>query len=1302
MLSSTIIPMPANEKDFEEKCVPLFAGILADRNVKTYGSRGQDQSGIDLIGRRDRDPAQPVGVQCKLKTKGGKLTEKEIRDETARALAVTPALTEYYIVTTASDDPAFDRLALELSQEQRRLGREIDIQVFGWETLQQKIRADRKALNAFDPGHSASTDVLIQTAAESLDVGQAVLQQTTLLVEWAGQGRAGVAALDTARGTLLEAHLDKQIDGLRDLTQNGKPRTALALLEALEAGLEPSVGAAVRARIRANMGIARLHLGDEAVAGRLLLEAYAINPSDPKVMANRILGLLLIGDEKEAAAFGQKIVAEDPTNVGAVAFLFELAARVDEAPDPMALAPAELLNERHVIYARISWLRLTASGTEWRDLARAARAEHSHDDSIAQYYADALLDEVARSVHFARGIALSEADKARLVEARDVLATLWAKARASEVADQANALAIACNLATAHRALNDRDAAQSVIDDALRHASDDPDLRINCAQLALDRQDAPAAIRLLKGLPEDATRTLMLMNAWSHENNWAEIIATASSARRETIPAEQAQMFDTMLYRAQCAVQTVDLDKATAALLAAWPESLTARVVAADIMRHAGENRTEQAKALELQALALLSPETDYPDRLMLAQLMVFEKDFDGVITALDGHVATDEASEPLLWLAWAFANDHPRPQTHAFFASLSRTVIESATYARLAGTAEAARGDLALAERHLRRAVAADASDLRSRLMFHNTLVRDGKRGEARALIIEQPDDGRGDPGDRMRLATLLRREGLPEAALAIGYRAVMDARDREDVVASYPGLFFMSEDLPPAVAAGRITTDIWFDLEGQDVMDVSGTIEAQAGEGRYAPDHPLARILEGKAQGDTVILPSAGLGPDRTYTVREIKHKYVWLLHDVMRSHATRFPEGTGLVELTMKDGDIEPILAIVRKHDDRAKALIKAYVDLNLPVSVVAAMSRKSTIEFVEHLPTIDVALRTCDGGEAERLQAAKAVKDAKGRGAVLDTLTVWSAHHLGVLSALQAYFGRLLVPRSSLDEMLEIGAQKELGRGRESMSLSFDGEQAVRDIIPADHADRVIEIIDAAVANVRRHCEITPNDGSDVLRLDLERVGWFATGQVLDPVHLAQREEMFLLSDDLRLRQLNGRAGGWLQIVLAHMNDAGALPRADYIRSVGRLAAGRHDHVWLDVPMLVDLVTLDDPQADALFDVAIKYIGCRNAEIDSHIGVVRDFLHVIYRADVPNWRREAAGGRLLTELIKLRPDDWSPILQLIDLELPRTSLAGRLARAYLRDWADGHFLDVPLPEGPYVLGKRLRPVRQAAVD
>ena len=150
MPSSTIIKIPSDDKTFEENCVPLFCGVLNDPNVKLVGTRGKAQSGIDLTGKRDRDPTQLVGIRCKLITRGGRLTEEIVRADFRKALTITPALTEIIVATTTNDDFEYDRIANTLSQELEALGRRIDAQVWGCDTLQPEIRAYGAALDAFD------------------------------------------------------------------------------------------------------------------------------------------------------------------------------------------------------------------------------------------------------------------------------------------------------------------------------------------------------------------------------------------------------------------------------------------------------------------------------------------------------------------------------------------------------------------------------------------------------------------------------------------------------------------------------------------------------------------------------------------------------------------------------------------------------------------------------------------------------------------------------------------------------------------------------------------------------------------------------------------------------------------------------------------------------------------------------------------------------------------------------------------------------------------------------------------------
>ena len=93
-MSTSVIPVPTDEKAFERQCRVLFAELLGDPHVKLVATKGKNQGGLDLMGTRQRDPHQPVGIQCKLITKvGGKLDLVGVRSDITRALTLSPPLT---------------------------------------------------------------------------------------------------------------------------------------------------------------------------------------------------------------------------------------------------------------------------------------------------------------------------------------------------------------------------------------------------------------------------------------------------------------------------------------------------------------------------------------------------------------------------------------------------------------------------------------------------------------------------------------------------------------------------------------------------------------------------------------------------------------------------------------------------------------------------------------------------------------------------------------------------------------------------------------------------------------------------------------------------------------------------------------------------------------------------------------------------------------------------------------------------------------------------------------------------------
>lgn len=356
--------------------------------------------------------------------------------------------------------------------------------------MQQRIRGDLKTLNAFDPGHSAATEKLLHLGTESIEISGGIRDQNIAVLEAVTEIKALVAVpIDTARSDALDVHLDNQVDQYRELAITGKPRTALHLLELLEASITPQHSAPIRARIRANIGIARLKLGDDAIAGRLLIEAHTINPTDARVIANRVLGQLLQGDFSGAIDFARQAITDDPENAGVASFIFQGAAVSTDDFDPAALVPAALLEDKNVLLNRINWVRIKLKSDEWHALAQRAWELYPDDLIIERIYGEALLDEILGKDTGARASAFTDQERATLSRAAAHLQKVWDETRGYENASHSAWTMVGCNLTSAYRALGQLDTALGTINDVLAIAPADADALVSAAHVAFDRDD---------------------------------------------------------------------------------------------------------------------------------------------------------------------------------------------------------------------------------------------------------------------------------------------------------------------------------------------------------------------------------------------------------------------------------------------------------------------------------------------------------------------------------------------------------------------------------------------------------------------------------------------------------------------------------------------------------------------------------------------------------------------------------------------------------------------------------------------
>src|SRR5258707_7561537 len=150
-LTSVAIPKPRDWQAFERHCRLLFELSFKDPAVQNNGRSGQRQQGVDIYGRRDAGKGRLVGIQCKGKDAdyGGEVTETELRSEVEKTKKFMPSIDELLLVTTAPNDAKIQRTARLLENELRVAGRNLVIQVWGWERVQQEINRFPEAIKAF-------------------------------------------------------------------------------------------------------------------------------------------------------------------------------------------------------------------------------------------------------------------------------------------------------------------------------------------------------------------------------------------------------------------------------------------------------------------------------------------------------------------------------------------------------------------------------------------------------------------------------------------------------------------------------------------------------------------------------------------------------------------------------------------------------------------------------------------------------------------------------------------------------------------------------------------------------------------------------------------------------------------------------------------------------------------------------------------------------------------------------------------------------------------------------------------------
>lgn len=161
-------PMPAHWEDFEDMCYRLAQAERTLVSGRKYGRRGQEQHGVDIVGKADHPDWHNVGIQCKLKTEhlGGELRAAELNEVYEKSKSLQPRLDKLYVATTISRDTEISALVDRINESWQRRH---FVEVWCWEDICDMLDAHPTVATRYYPG-IVDTDELQRTPRDPFEL----------------------------------------------------------------------------------------------------------------------------------------------------------------------------------------------------------------------------------------------------------------------------------------------------------------------------------------------------------------------------------------------------------------------------------------------------------------------------------------------------------------------------------------------------------------------------------------------------------------------------------------------------------------------------------------------------------------------------------------------------------------------------------------------------------------------------------------------------------------------------------------------------------------------------------------------------------------------------------------------------------------------------------------------------------------------------------------------------------------------------------------------------------------------------
>ncbi|WP_422929680.1 tetratricopeptide repeat protein [Singulisphaera sp. PoT] len=984
---------------------------------------------------------------------------------------------------------------------------------------------------------------------------------------------------------------DGEIDEAESCLKNSDPQRAHILLERLKQRHWEELTPLQQYRVKAAFSNVAHVRGDEREAGRLLLEAKGLCPESERAQINEALGLELVGRKEEAHALSTRLREQYHTSGKLLAIQIRTSPASKSLEDMQAMVSPILEKDADVSMA----LAIRAMGhqrfSEAVYYARMAVAAGPDWFGSKFILGQALYN--AESIKLGRNFRAGSDPlvQARLVEAIAAIDEAAALAKKN----QANHLLSRCFLirALANALRGQDDAADQDFSEATRTSPEDRHVHRRYAVYLFNRNRIDEAIGELR-------KAVRVGSAPVAESLLADLLAERDK------PGDRAEAIEINVRLSLADDRVFAEDESESS-----PDDLKALRIAA--FHSAITDSIDASRLDEAETFFNRASSGHFSDVSLLAawsQLHLARDDFQGSVTAADDALkkvdsSTHELSIRALALQlgrlekhkdalplWqritrntAYGNDvrhlvrcAERVQQYDIILNVARDAREGGIQdtwllfkeAEVLGMFDLD-GAVALLRSHLKNNP--DDRDARLRLSHLGLKWHRPDLIDARPDALPTLDEVTATGG--AIAVEILRLRGDPNAALNYAYELVRRHFDHPDANAALIMVFFSPAsqvlEIKEPSQAGPGVAVCYTEDGGRDrwvVIEDSPNPRPELNE--YSPIHPLAKSFEGKCVGESVVLSKTS-ARDRTATIKEIKSKYLYRLHEIMESWQVRFPDQPfiQLFRVLSKDErtgqeipDLTDMKMVADLRYERIHDAEKIYRTQLIPLHLLAEIVGADPFQVLYHVVLQpDLPVRCTQGREDEHDLALEAL--ASCNTLVLDLTAIGSISLLESAGLLARWRGKLVISQSTAHELrsaLENVTTKRQGSGhfgRTGQGYYF--ERYSEETMKAE-ADALATL----VRSVLSVCEVRgcPDLASlDPVMRDQLISGFGQHG--VESMLLARQPGHVLWSDDLAVAFIGSNEFSvrrvWTQVVVEHAVKQGFVDPEEYLVVSAKLMA-----------------------------------------------------------------------------------------------------------------------------------------------